>query len=84
MEKAIVTFQNPKNGQKIVINLAHNPAKEDLDIKVKFDPTPNEDEVIGFIGFLSQMFLTQLVGNEDDAKQLNTPDSNSGESSLRD
>lgn len=64
MERAIVTFLDPKTGQKIIVNLNHDTNTDDLDVTCKFDPTPNEDDKLGLIGYLSELFLKQLYGTE--------------------
>ena len=64
VQRAIVTFEDPKNWQKIIVNLTLE--NDELDVKVKFDPTVDENKNIGLIGFLSQLFLTSLKNEGSD------------------
>lgn len=66
MDRAIVTFHDPKTDQKIIINFSYNKNQDYLDFpQVKFDPTPNEDDELGLIAYLSEIFLTALNNGQD-------------------
>ena len=65
MNRAIVTFLDPKTGQKIIFNLTHEPILDNLDMDIKFDPTPDKDTELGLIGILSELFAKSL--NENNA-----------------
>ncbi len=69
-ERAIVTFNNPKTGQKIIINLTNDLDLNQLDVNVKFDPIPNSTQDLGLIGFLSGIFLKSLP--YDDPTELSS------------
>lgn len=67
INRATVTFHDPKTDQKIIVNLTEDTIRDFVDVKCKFDPTPNEDSEIGFVGFLAELFLTNLTKKDENA-----------------
>ena len=61
MERAKVTFEDPKSGQQIIINFSHDVKKQTIDYKVSFIPDIQEKEQkLGIIGFLADVLLNNL------------------------
>lgn len=78
MENVVVTFHNVKSGQKVIVTLGHDEEKEELDLNVRLDPIPNENETLGLVGLLSELFINKLneYGKYDDGSS----DSNESDS----
>ena len=60
MDRAIVTFYDPKEDRKIIINITHDDETQNIDLKVNIEPKPVEGDTLGLIAFLSEIFIEKL------------------------
>lgn len=77
MEKAIVTFLNPDNGDKVIFSFKFDKENDTLDYNPTFKIKNTKDGDNNLIKTLSSIFIDTLNGTED------TSSDNSGESSIR-
>lgn len=77
MEKAIVTFLNPDNGDKVIFSFKFDKENDILDYNPTFKIKNTKDGDNNLIKTLSSIFIDTLNGTED------TSSDNSGESSIR-
>lgn len=76
MEKAIVTFLNPDNGDKVIFSFKFDKENDILDYNPTFKIKNTKDGDNNLIKTLSSIFIDTLNGTED------TSSDNSGESSV--
>lgn len=77
MEKAIVTFLNPDNGDKVIFSFKFDKENDILDYNPTFKIKNTKDGDNNLIKTLSSIFIDTLNGTED------TSSDNSRESSIR-
>lgn len=77
MEKAIVTFLNPDNGDKVIFSFKFDKENDTLDYNPTFKIKNTKDGDNNLIKTLSSIFIDTLNGTED------TSSDNSGESSIQ-
>lgn len=77
MEKAIVTFLNPDNGDKVIFSFKFDKENDTLDYNPTFKIKNTKDGDNNLIKTLSSIFIDTLNGTED------TSSDNSRESSIR-
>ena len=77
MEKTIVTFLNPDNGDKVIFSFKFDKDKDILDYEPTFKVKNVKEGDNNLLKTLSSVFIDSLNGKED------TTTDDSGESSLR-